>query len=166
MTRKTYITNKELCKLGGKTHAAVIKQMRAHGVPRNRNGDYDKVAALEAMRLGADLDKRNAEKEVAAMESRGVNDGNVVLQHKRATLRRIILQGDLLQIERDKALGDLIPLEEYKARLLEMQNVCLRVVDVWIETIAAKRADGKLHQELRAAREQVLSEVTAILEEA
>lgn len=156
------ISKAELAKLAGKTRQAVSKQLERHGVRTGTDGKVSKVAALEAAAVGASLDKARAVEELEELEASG--DGSLVAQSKKATLRRIILQGDLLEIERDKARGALIPLADHKAQLIEMQNVCMRLWDTWIEAIGSKRKDASLIEEMRGGRDQVLGELVAVID--
>lgn len=157
------ISKADLARLTHKTPSAVGQQLRRHGIPTGRDGLVSKRVALEAMAVGATLDKNRAQEELDELEASG--DESLVVQGKKATLRRIILQGDLLEIERDKAKGELIPLSDHKAQLIEMQNVCMRLWDTWIEAIGSKRKDAALIEEMRKGRDQVLGELVAVMEQ-
>lgn len=156
------ISKADLARLAKKTPSAVGKQLERHGVSAGKDGLVSKRAALEAMAVGATLDKNRAQEELDELEASG--DESLVVQGKKATLRRIILQGDLLEIERDKAKGELIPLADHKAQLIEMQNVCMRLWDTWIEAIGSKRKDSALIEEMRKGRDQVLGELVAVID--
>lgn len=163
MPKNERVTKADLARIANKSPAAVGQQLRRHGIIAGKDGLVSKAAALEAMAVGATLDKNRAKEQLEKLESRGDRD-SLLVKGKMATLRRIILQGDLLEIERDKAKGELIPLADHKAQLIEMQNVCMRLWDTWIEAIGSKRKDAALIEEMRKGRDQVLGELVAVID--
>ena len=62
--------------------------------------------------------------------------------------------------------AQVVPLAEFKAHMLEMQNVCLRLWEAWIEAIGSKRKDAALMEEMRKGRDQVLAELVAVIDSA
>ena len=161
--RKT-ATATELAAMCGKSAQAVIKQMRRHNVKSVKNR-YNIEKALAAMALGASLDKRNTEKELKQMEAKGVDPDNIIYKSKLAQYRKVVLQGDMLEHERDKMRSEVVPKKQYRDGMLQLQNILLRLWDIWMETIAAKYRDAALLSDMRKGREQLLNETTAVLEE-
>lgn len=155
----------EISRMAGKRPPNVLKALRRAGVQKSPAGRYNTAKALDVLAEGSRQDKSKQEEQLREMAEQGVRPDNLLYKAKIASIRRVALQGDLLEIERDKARGELIPIAEYKERLMQMQNVCVRIMDVFIETVSAKRADAKLHEELICAREHVLNETASIIDQ-
>lgn len=156
MTTPRYITASEGAKMTGKTVYAFSKQMRGHGVRKTKGGRYNAEKALGAAALGAALDKRNTEKQVAEMESRGVDPGNIVYQAKKAQLRKIILQGDILQTECDNLRGRLGDRRELADMWIKIYADMVTALNTWREGEIAKRPDQRAYVEGIAGRLQDL----------
>lgn len=140
----------------------MFQKLKNAGVPKNAKKEWREAEALEAIAVGQMLDKSKAGEDMAKMESAGVPKDNIIYKSKQATFRRIVLQGDLLEIERDKMRRDLIPMQEHKEKLLSVQNISLILVERFIENVSAKRRDAGLENDLRelldAAKRDVLAD--------
>lgn len=67
----------------------------------------------------------------------------------------------LLDIEIGKLEESLISRAEHNNRLVTMLNLCLGIMDQWIDNITAKRADAELRDELRKCKAAVLTAIQA-----
>lgn len=151
-----YITASEGAKLTGKSVGKFARQMQRHGVRKTKGGQYNAEKALGAAALGAALDKRNTEKQVAEMESRGVDPGNIVYQAKKAQLRKIILQGDILQTECDNLRGKLGDRRELADFWVNIYADMVTALNTWREGEIAKHPQHREYVEGIAGRLQDL----------
>lgn len=157
-----YISNANLARLHRVSPQAMHAKQKAGGCPQNSKGEWLHEKANEIIETGLLLDKNKTVEDMAKLESAGVPKDNIIYKSKQATFRRIVLQGDLLEIERDKMRRDLIPMQEHKEKLLSVQNISLILVERFIENVSAKRRDAGLENDLRelldAAKRDVLAE--------
>ena len=102
----------QLARMSGKTPSNVRTALRNGGMRPTRGGRYNTAQAIDLLAMGLQSDKAKQEQIIADMERRGVDPSNIIYQSKRAQIRRIILHGDLLEIERDKARGSLVDVRQ------------------------------------------------------
>lgn len=121
---------------------AVLKRYAAAALARTRMNQAGPHADLKRSKLEKQIRLLTAQANRAETESQS------------AALR--------LAAERN----EVIPLAEFKAHLLEMQNVCLRLWEAWIESIGSKRKDAELIEDMRKGRDQVLAELVAVIDSA
>ena len=156
---RTSSTLTELAGVSGKTKQAVLKQMRRHGVAKNISGRYPTVQALDAMATGARLDKSKQEEQLAQLQAQGHASTDFVVLGKKAAIRRIALQGDILEIERDKAKGKLADVDEVVRRIVARHAEMITRLVNWRETCIAK------FPALRAQIEEVAGQLQLALSE-
>jgi hypothetical protein len=109
------------------------------------------AAAAKAQRgQHADLKRAKLEKQVALLTQQA---------------RRARIDADAARMKLDVELGKLMPEAEVKTAVIEMQNLCLGIIERWAATITAKRKDKELLSEMQTARDAVLAETTGIIED-
>jgi activator of 2-hydroxyglutaryl-CoA dehydratase len=138
MTAPRTATLAELARMSGKTHTAVSKQMKRHGVPHKGKG-YDTEKALAAMALGAQLDKSKTEAELGKMKAAGIDEGSIVYKSKLAQYRKTVLQGDILESERDQIRGKLADVDEIANRFTRILADMAQRLGTWRESSIAKK---------------------------
>jgi len=115
--KSTTSTLTELARMTGKKAPAMLRQLRRHGVKKTKGGKYNTAAALGAAAAGKQLDKNRLEREAAQAVASGEAESSVAMIGRRANIRRVALQGDILEIERDKARGKLADVAEITERV-------------------------------------------------
>jgi predicted nucleic acid-binding Zn-ribbon protein len=151
---------RQLAEMTGRTRQAVEKSLKRHRVERASDGTYDLAAALAALATGAARDK-------AKLAAKGCADGDGLTLSQRKTAKQIerlnvdikIAEAKLAEIK-----GLLVPVDQHRTVILDMQALLLWWWDQATEAIATKRKDARLMDELREAREIAQSKLTNLIE--
>ncbi len=160
MTTPKTATLTELAKIAGKTKPAVLKQMRRHGVKANSKKRYNLDKALAAMALGAQLDKSKTEDDLRRMQSAGIDETNIVYKSKQAQYRKVVLQGDILEAERDKLRRNLADVDEIAAQYNKLSANAVTAAKTWKESSIAK------YPTLRKEIEEIFGLLQRMMQEA
>ena len=131
----------EAARLLGVTRQSVHKRMQSLGITRNDDGTYDSSDVARAIALTVDVES---------------DAKSLSVEIKREQLRRARLQSELLELEIAKQRGEVITRSEHRALLRQLQELCMRLIDTWIELLSTRRRDASLEQDMYAAREDAL----------
>jgi len=135
----TRATLKELADMTGKKSPNIIKTLRANGLKADRNKQYDKAKALTAILEGQSLDKSKTEREIQKMQAAGVDEHSIVYKQKLAAYRRAVLQGDILETQRDEARKLLADRADVKNYWVRIYSDMITRIKTWKESETAKR---------------------------
>jgi hypothetical protein len=167
MTKQSLLTAIELERKYGVAKQNIKRMMDRHGFRSYSGSKYKEDEFLRARKAGAEMDKsaekRNLRAGGGSTETIDDVPGDttaIKLTKRKIKLADISIQR--AQYDLDTLRGNFIAKDSFHKCLLAMQNICLGIIDQWIDNISAKRADAGLLDDLRKCRDAALSEIQAI----
>lgn len=141
----------------GITPQAMGRKIKRHCCPKGIDGKFSKADIIEVQRVGKLLDK--AALSIRADEVSEGGENSLPLQKLRAQVRKLEVEIEILEAERDTELGKLVLVSDAVAAVTKREAHMAGLVRTWTESETAKHPE--LRREIAAAArtlQQAMSE--------